>query len=645
MRIYLLICGLLLSVAFDSAFAQSTWENTQNTGKGKVIVHFLNYPPFFYEENGTLKGVEYELFEAFIDFAKRKYNVEIEVEYRKIATFTKLYNDVKTGMPGNFGLASTSYTEERAKEIGFSQPYMSDVDILISSQNLPIVADSMEFVRAFKDAKGLAARNTTYEQEMQSLIKKFPSLKVVYVEHTGEVKNRISKENNLYGFYPLASYLLDRKNGLRLKRQNLFKIEHPGGLCMIFPINSDWRKPVEEFFGSKGFDEVMRSILKKNFGDDIFDMVFTRGGDMSLIVAKEREIQEKEIAEKEERIGQTQALLSAQTVYTYILIGGAGLLVLVAIGIFSRYREKQRTNNILEQQNNLIETQKKQLGKTNSQLTQLNQEIAAQRDEISQTKDVLEVQNKKMSDSIRAAKSIQTALLPFESRMNGAFQDYFIIWLPKDVVSGDFYWLAEVEKYTFIAAIDCTGHGVPGAFMSMLGYALLNEIVNLEETLEPAEILQKLHHGINTALKQDQVQEQHGMDVCLCRIEKTSDEERHVVFAGAKRPLYFIQGGKLAKMAGDRLSCGGKALSEDISFSNYSIHLHKDDILYLTTDGYADTPNAERKRIGTAQFEGYLKEYAPFPLKWQKNKLIQNIQDFQQQEEQRDDVTIIGVKL
>jgi len=443
----------------------------------------------------------------------------------------------------------------------------------------------------------------------------------------------------------LASYLLDRKNGLRLKRQNLFKIERPGGLAMIFPVNSDWRKPVDEFFTSKGFDDVMRSILKKNFGDDIFDMVFTRGGDMSLIVAKEREIQEKEIAEKEQRIGQTEAQLSAQTVYTYILIGGAGILVLIAIGIFSRYREKQRTNKILEQQNNLIETQKKQLGKTNAQLTQLNQEIAAQRDEITQTKDILEAQNKKMSDSIRAAKSIQTALLPFENRMNSAFQDYFIIWLPKDVVSGDFYWLAEVNQYTFIAAIDCTGHGVPGAFMSMLGYALLNEIVSLEETLEPAEILRKLHEGINTALKQDQVQEQHGMDVCLCRIEKVNDTERHVVFAGAKRPLYFIQGGKLAKMAGDRLSCGGKSLSEEITFNNYSIHLHKDDILYLTTDGYADTPNAERKRIGTAQFEGYLKDYSPFPLKWQKNKLIQNIQDFQQQEEQRDDVTVIGVKL
>ncbi len=631
---------LLLTLSYLTSYSQDSWFQTRASGNGNIQVYYHVNEPYFYEEEGQLKGTEYELFQAFIKFVEKRYSVKLKVQYTGINNYSEFYNTVKGASNGTFGLGSVSITEEGEKEIRFSASYLPDIDVLVSSNNLPIITDSSKIAQAFKAAKGLTVENTIYQDEMIVLKKRYPSLSVVFANHIEEVRNRLAKENNLFGFISLIDYLQMRLNKIRVKRQVLFNQQRIGK-AMIHPLTSDWSEPLQTFFDSEAVDGILTDIYRKYFGDEIYELAISQQGDPSLLAIKEQEVREQELAEQTTQINTTQDQLKERNL---ILYAGLGLLALIAVLLFvflSRYRSQKKSNVLLEQLNKQVEAQKTQVQRANTELKTLN-------DEIEQAKNALEGQNKKILDSIRAGKSIQKALLPFEDRLHSAFSDHFVIWNPKDVVSGDFYWLSQLGNTTFLAVVDCTGHGVPGAFVSMLGFALLNDIVNVQKIHEPNKILELLHNGIENALMQGDTDEKHGMDVCFCRIDQRSEEEFQLIYAGAKRPLYVFSNRKLGKLAGDRIGVGGGLLTvsdQELHFNNYGLTLNKGDVLYLTTDGYADTPNRERKKLGTSQMEEFFRRYAPFPMKWQQNKLLQNLEEFQEDVDPRDDVTIIGIKL
>jgi serine phosphatase RsbU (regulator of sigma subunit) len=278
-------------------------------------------------------------------------------------------------------------------------------------------------------------------------------------------------------------------------------------------------------------------------------------------------------------------------------------------------------------------------------LASLYRKIKSQKQQIEQQRDTLELQNKKINASIQYAQNIQRAILPVKEQLDKLF-DNFIIYQPKDIVSGDFYWFAKTDEIAFLAAVDCTGHGVPGAFMSMIGNSLLNEIVLEKKVKDPAKILSLLNEKVVEALRQKETDNTDGMDVCLVSIELTKKE---IVFSGAKRPLYIYSERKkeLDEIKGDRVSIGG-AKKRDLNnegFKNHIIQAEKGDVIYLSSDGFTDQNDNERKRFGTSRLKEVIIENIALPMDKQKEVIVGELNKFQQDEEQRDDITLIGLKI
>ncbi len=280
------------------------------------------------------------------------------------------------------------------------------------------------------------------------------------------------------------------------------------------------------------------------------------------------------------------------------------------------------------------------------EILQRNEEINAQKEKLVLQNRKIEIQNQNINASISYAKDIQQAILPIDSNLQQYFE-HFVIYKPKDIVSGDLYWFSEIGSYVFLAVIDCTGHGVPGAFMSMIANRLISSVVNEQNIFSPAEILKHLDLGVSKALKQDQTENKDGMDVCLIRLDK-QENNVEMIFAGAKRSLIYYDGQKkeIRTIKGDRTSIGGiTERRKELNFTNKGLSLKKGDILYLSSDGYIDQNNTNRKRFGTKRLMILLREIAHLDMNEQRSILLKVMQEFQGSAEQRDDITLLVVKL
>jgi sigma-B regulation protein RsbU (phosphoserine phosphatase) len=278
----------------------------------------------------------------------------------------------------------------------------------------------------------------------------------------------------------------------------------------------------------------------------------------------------------------------------------------------------------------------------NSMTQQLEQAFA----DLERANQELAEKNQNITDSIRYAQRIQQAILPTPEAMQQAFgENVFILYYPLNIVSGDFYWLAQAQEDILIAAVDCTGHGVSGAFLSMIGHTLLNKIVLEDKIIAPAQILEQLHIGVRSALQQETGETRDGMDVCLCRIHGDSGEQKRVTFAGAKRPLYYVSQQELQQIKGDRKSIGGQQKEEKRTFTNHEISLLPGDMLYLSSDGFADQPNPEGKTFGSKQLKILLNEVASHPVVEQERLILAKLHGHQQDKPQRDDMTLLGIRL
>lgn len=272
----------------------------------------------------------------------------------------------------------------------------------------------------------------------------------------------------------------------------------------------------------------------------------------------------------------------------------------------------------------------------------MEQRVEERTKELKQANDELAEKNKHITDSIQYAKTIQEAILPTKSFIRAKYDDFFISFYPKDIVSGDFFWYAENEHSSFIAAVDCTGHGVPGAFMSMIGSAILNQIVKELKIYDPAQILNHLNRNIRIALKQDVNEDasRDGMEICLCRVDRDK-----VVFSGGHRPLFLVKNGEFHSYKGDKDSIGGKQKTDDKVFTNTEIVIEKGlrTAIYLTTDGFQDQPNPEGKKIGSKGLQEVIMKYWSLDGATQKTKFAEELKNHAKHEAQRDDITVIGI--
>ncbi len=269
---------------------------------------------------------------------------------------------------------------------------------------------------------------------------------------------------------------------------------------------------------------------------------------------------------------------------------------------------------------------------------------------IKEANEMINTTNVKIMDSLRYAKTIQEAILPEDEDFKLHFADFFVIFKPTDIVSGDFYWFAKMQKEQsneieclMLAVADCTGHGVPGAFMSMVGNTLLNEIVNQKRIIEPSRILRMMNRGIQRALKQDITLNNDGIDGAICRIEKWGEKSK-ITYSGAKVSAFYWQDDKITELKADRFSVGGSRQKHEKDFTEQVIFLQSNDILYISSDGLYDQHNHLKQKYGRQRFMQTLAKIAHLPLSEQGDFLNKDLEEHQGNQFQRDDITVLGVR-
>ncbi|MGM0498553.1 MAG: SpoIIE family protein phosphatase, partial [Bacteroidota bacterium] len=324
-----------------------------------------------------------------------------------------------------------------------------------------------------------------------------------------------------------------------------------------------------------------------------------------------------------------------ETIWFYSIIGLTGIL-LIYILIKIREKKLQRDKKILEQKvqarTKTIEEQK--------------EEIKSQRDEIEEKKNNLQIKNQEITDSIEYAARIQSALLPLTDYFYDAFSDYFILFKPRDIVSGDFYWITQKDKKVYITAADCTGHGVPGAFMSMLGISFLNEIVSDTDKYNSstaADILNELRKIVKESLHQTNKKgdSKDGMDMAFCIIDY---ENNQLHYAGAHNPLLiFRNSGEFEEIKADRMPIGAYLKKEEKPFTNHTIDIQTGDSFYMFSDGYPDQfGGPEDKKFKKKNLKRLLSDIKDRSMEEQHRLLDHNFEEWKGDNIQIDDVILLG---
>ncbi len=285
-----------------------------------------------------------------------------------------------------------------------------------------------------------------------------------------------------------------------------------------------------------------------------------------------------------------------------------------------------------------------QLEKETQKQKEQNRQLRSAYQKISQQNSLIEEKNKSITDSINYAKRIQTALLPSSDEIKNHFSESFVLNQPRDIVSGDFYWVSDLPKHIIIAVADCTGHGVPGALMSMIGINILNQLVNDQNVTKPSQALELLDKKIYSSLNKSSSDFYYsdGMDIAICAISK---EDFSFTYAGANRPILIVRDNQLIEFKPTKFAIGG-LYNRDKTFKDNASELKSGDQIYLFTDGYADQFGGDKgKKFKYKNLKELILKNSSQPMKEQLAILQQTFKNWKGNLEQIDDVCILGLKL
>jgi serine phosphatase RsbU (regulator of sigma subunit)/ABC-type amino acid transport substrate-binding protein len=799
----ILISGCLLTTQGKAQQLKGdSWATVKSTKKGVLWVAYANNAPFMYKEagkSGVVAGVEYDLLKAFASFLKEKYQVDLQLRWKYFEAFKDCYNAAKNAKNGVLGASGISITDQRKNEVSFSPAYMPDIEILISSKNIPLFSQVKDFTQALPQLKAITVKNTTYEQNFKDLQRTvFPNLKYTYVDNSSVLLDSCIHSKSYWGYMSLPSYILAMKQGEKLSRQHFFAVVRQG-MAFTSSLSSDWEQPFKEFFQQSNFQQIINGIINKYFGSFAADLIAdalqsSSGKNKELAIATaEKKVHELLLKQQQEEIARKQQ--QARIAYLIVLVF-LGLAGIVAWVIYNREKIKRKARKDLAQKNEEIAAQSENLQKSYQQLELISgigkqilaslsiediikavyehvlqlmpaeefgigiydptqealiyevyfykgerlpvisvsvQEqnrlavkcFASQKDivmgdvlneydqyiqsldvynqnellssmiclplvandqpigiisvqfseknaysahhvsilrnlaiyatiaiqnaqvlrQVEDQKKEIELQKNDITASIDYARQIQDAMLPTSENIQQYLPESFVLFKPRDIVSGDFYYFSTntTNHKMVLAAVDCTGHGVPGAFMSLIGNDILNGIVEQEGITKADIVLNKLHRGVRNSLNQYNSSNRDGMDISLCVIDKQANT---VEFAGAMNSLVYIQNGELKRLIGDKVPIGGEQREVNRKFYSHTIDISIPTTLYLYSDGYQDQfGGKDNRKFMAPRFRELLHSIHQKPMTEQKTMLESTLDNWQQDNEQLDDILVIGVQV
>jgi serine phosphatase RsbU (regulator of sigma subunit) len=387
-------------------------------------------------------------------------------------------------------------------------------------------------------------------------------------------------------------------------KQLLYRAEITESMAFAYSRIGDYKSAFNTYLDYRKLDDSLSNKDNKEYLSTLEKQYETEKKEKEIaLLNKDKQMQGVELARH-----QTQR---------NALVVGCILVLLIAVISIVAFINKQKTSRLLIRQVN----------------------------EINYQNAVIKEKNKDITDSIQYAKRLQEAVFPEADTLNNYFAESFVLFRPKDIVSGDFYWFEEINGKSIIIVGDCTGHGVPGAFMSILGHNLLNQIILEDEVIRPAEILTLLDKRVSNALnKRGSKQEYNdGMDIAVCVIDKN---RKILSYAGANRPLILKRDSGLMELKPNKYAVGGIQDTRTKEFTQHDMLTEKNDTLYLFSDGYYDQfggPNG--KKFKYKHLNKLILDICALPLKEQSEILNQRFQDWMGQLEQIDDVCVIGIRI
>ncbi len=569
----------------------------------------------------------------------------IAVSYNNIGSIYEKQGNHEEAI--KYHLASLKIKEEIGNKKGIAFSYDNLGNIYSGRGNfdeaLKNHLTSLKIRNEIGDKRGIAScyKNIGTDYLIQNKLKEAINNYVQSLEISQQIGDKlgiVSCYNHLGKIYTLENKLAQSRSfltkGLSLSLELGTKEETREFYLNLSGLDSAQNNPKKSLENYKLFIVYRDSIINEENTKKAMQTNFKYEYEKKLSADSIKNLDEKKI--KDAQIIAQTAEIKQEQIKRYVLYGGFLLVIIFTGFIFNRFKLTQKQNTIIEQQKSEVESQR---------------ELADNRRKIAEDqKQIIEIKNKEIIDSINYAKRIQNAMLTSDSYLknslsvankNNEHYPYFILFKPKDIVSGDFYWFYKNENTLFYMTADCTGHGVPGGFMSMLGINLLNEIVIERGIHEPGQILNKLRDEIIKSLTTDEGYARDGMDAVLCKLDF---ENLTLDYASSNNSFYILRDNEILKQKPQKMPIG---FSEDLKpFITQSFKLLKNDTIYTFTDGFADQFGGEKeKKFLYKQLEQKIIAFGETDLFQQKQILETTFQNWKGNLEQIDDVCLIAIKV
>ncbi len=509
-----------------------------------------------------------------------------------------------------------------------------------ADQAIQYYLQSLQINETLKDAKGVATNYTNlggayykkreYDNSINYHIKAISladsldnkALIAYNFERLGETYLRIKEYDNAQKAYQQLLQI-----GKSEINRNYRKTAYQG-LSQVFAELEDYRKAYENY--QKYMDEKetlfkeLQNEARKNI--DITQDQLNDAIEIQNLQQEKYEIQEEKLTQR--------------TWFFSIII--TLILVLTFILYFNNRRNRIANLKLIEQQK-VIEEKNKALEAQQAKISNQNNAIQSKSATLEATFQEIARKNKDITASINYAKRIQESMLSRDHNFVNVLPEYFVFYRPRDIVSGDFYWFAHRGDKVFVAAVDCTGHGVPGAIMSMLGDSYLNQIINLQGITAPDKILAELHKNIQIALNQENNNNQDGMDVAICVIDQ---KNKVLEYSGASRELFIIQEDQYQAIESTKLPIGGFQKERPRDFETLTFDISKPTWIYIYSDGYQDQFGGPKgRKFAKSRLHKTLFGIYKNPMNTQKKLLEKTLEDWMGQNRQMDDIMVVGLKL